>query len=320
MMNTTDTESKARVKVRVPATSANLGAGFDVFGMALDCLYDEVHMELTAGKSIEILSIEGYDVPREPSSNCAAVAASKVFEMKGYAHGAKMWIRKGIRPKSGLGSSAASSVGGALAASKLLGGFSYEDILLCAGEGEKVSSMSAHLDNAAPALLGGFNIIRSHSPIDIVRLEAFPAIGIVVVLPDIEISTKEARAILPESAPVKDVVRNVGNASAFVAGFVRGDIALMGRAMVDEIFEKAREPLMPWLGSIRKVAVGAGASGLSLSGSGPSVIAIFDKREHKGKEISKAITEAFLENGIDGKGFVCSIGKGAMEISEGGMI
>lgn len=319
-MNTTDTKSEARVKVRVPATSANLGAGFDVFGLALDCLYDEVYMELTAGKSIEILGVEGYDVPGEPSENCAAVAASKVFEMKGYAHGVKMWIRKCIKPKSGLGSSAASSVGGALAASKLLGGLSYEDILLCAGEGEKVSSMSAHLDNVAPALLGGFTIIRSYSPLDIVRLEAFSSVGIVVVLPEVEVSTKEARAILPESAPVKDVVRNVGNASAFVAGFIREDIALMGRAMVDAIFEKAREPLMPWLSDIRKVAIGAGASGLSLSGSGPSVIALFDKREHEGREISKAITEAFLEKGIDSEGFVCSVGRGAMEISEGGVM
>lgn len=129
--------------------------------------------------------VEGYDVPSEPSANCASVAASEVFRLRGYGDGAEMRIKKGIRPKSGLGSSAVSSVGGALAASLLMGGMGMDEVLRCAGEGERISSMSAHLDNAAPALLGGFTIVRSYDPLEVVRLEAPENLG-VVVLPDIE--------------------------------------------------------------------------------------------------------------------------------------
>jgi homoserine kinase len=304
----------SRIRVRIPATSANLGAGFDVFGLALDCLCDEVAMELTDGEGIEIESIEGYDLPLDPSRNCAAIAASAVFRLKSYSMGARMWIKKGIRPKSGLGSSAASSVGGALAASVLLGGLDEEDLIRCAGEGEKASSMSAHLDNVAPALFGGFTIVRSYDPIEVIRLETPENLGIVVVLPDAEASTLEARAVLPESAPVKSVVRNVGNASAFAAGVARKDIKLMGRAMDDAIFEKAREPLVPWLTNVRKAALNAGARGLALSGSGPSVIAVFDRTESDGEAVKRAVVEAFAERGMNSTGFVCSVGSGAEEV------
>ena len=303
------------VRVRVPATSANLGAGFDVFGIALDCLYDEVTMELTGGEGILIEGVEGYDVPSEPSANCASVAASEVFRLKGYGGGAGMRIKKGIRPKSGLGSSAASSVGGALAASLLLGGMGTEDLLRCAGEGERISSMSAHLDNAAPALLGGFTIVRSYDPLEVVRLEVPGNLGIVVILPDVEVSTREARAILPESVPVRGMVHNVGNAGAFVAGMMRKDVRLMGRAMDDAIFERAREPLVPWLRDIRGVALGEGACGLAMSGSGPSVIAVFDRCERDGSGICEAVKGAFADGGIKSEGFVCSVSKGAMELN-----
>jgi len=302
------------VRVRVPATSANLGAGFDVFGLALDCLYDEVTMELTGGEGIEIEGIDGYDVPAESSRNCAAVAAMKVFELEGYRAGARMRISKGIRPKSGLGSSAASSVGGALAASLLLGGLGTEDLLRCAGEGECISSMSAHLDNVAPALLGGFTIVRSYDPLEVVRLEVPENLGIVAILPDVEVGTREARAILPESVPVRGMVHNVGNAGAFVAGMMRKDVRLMGRAMDDAIFERAREPLVPWLRGIRGVALDEGACGLAMSGSGPSVIALFDRAERDGEAVREAMVEAFADRGMDSAGFVCSAGSGAEEV------
>jgi homoserine kinase len=281
-----------KVTVRAPATSANLGAGFDVFGISLGCLYDEISLELRSERGIVLDRIEGYDVPCEAHKNCASAAAGAVFGLKGEKRGAVMRIKKGIRPASGLGSSAASSAAGALAASLLLGGLSAEELLRCAAEGERASCGSAHMDNVAPALFGGFTIVRSYEPPEVVRIDPPENLGVVAILPEVSVSTREAREILPRKVAVRDAVKNTGNASAFVAGLSTGNIALAGRAMEDAIFEKARSPLVPWLSEVKRAAIDAGALGSALSGSGPAVMAIFDRRVRDGHGIGKAMKEA----------------------------
>jgi homoserine kinase len=281
-----------KVTVRAPATSANLGAGFDVFGLSLGCLYDEVSLELSSERGIVLDRIEGHRVPCEADKNCASVAAGAVFDLKGEERGAVMKIKKGIRPASGLGSSAASSAAGALAASLLLGGLNTEELLRCAAEGERASCGSVHMDNVAPALFGGFTIVRSYEPPEIVRIDPPENLGIAIVLPDVAVSTMEAREILPQEVTVRDAVKNIGNASAFVAGLASGNIALAGRAMEDAIFEKARSPLVPWLSEVKRAAIDAGALGSALSGSGPAVMAIFDRELCDGHEVAEAMRSA----------------------------
>jgi homoserine kinase len=301
-----------KVTVRAPATSANLGAGFDVFGLSLGCLYDEVSLELRSERGIILELAGGYCVPEDETKNCASVAARTVFGLKGEKRGAIMRIKKGIRPASGMGSSAASSAAGALAASLLLGGLSTEELLRCAAEGERASCGSSHMDNVAPALFGGFTIVRSYEPIDVVRIDPPENLGVVAILPEVSVSTRVAREILPQNVAVSDAVKNIGNASAFVAGMVMGDISLAGRAMEDAIFERARGPLVPWLSEVKRAAIDAGALGSALSGSGPAVMAIFDRRVRDGHEIGKAMKEAL---GMEGEAYVCVSFPAACEVS-----
>jgi len=223
-----------------------------------------------------------------------------------------MTIKKGIRPASGLGSSAASSAAGALAASLLLGGLSAEDLLRCAAEGERASCGSAHMDNVAPALFGGFTIVRSYEPLEVVRMDPPENLGVIAILPEVSVSTREAREILPREIAVRDTVKNTGNASAFVAGMASGNIALAGRAMEDAIFEKARNPLVPWLSEVKRAAIDAGALGSALSGSGPAVIAIFDRELCDGHEVAEAMRSAL---DMKSEVYVCTSFPAAREVS-----
>ena len=290
------------MRVSVPATIANFGPGFDVFGLCLEKPRDFIRVKLS--DEIEV-KVKGYRVPEEPHKNVASVSALFLLREVGVESGFKMKIKKGIRPKSGLGSSGASALGGALAIARLLDIEDKEIILRAALEGERVASGSPHGDNVVPALFGGFVVLKSLFPLEVFKIDA--KLKLAVVLPEVEVSTKRAREVLPKYVPLSDAVRNLALASSLVLALESGDIEEVGKLLDDYLAIPYRKPIIPWFDKIRKAALESGAYGLSISGSGPAVFALGENLD----EVGKAIVEAFEEEGINAEYFISKVGGGA---------
>jgi len=262
-----------------PATVSNVACGFDVLGFALDAPGDEVTATWMAsgasGVVIEAIEGDGGRLPREAARNTAGVAALSLLAKLGEPRGVVLRIRKGLPLSSGLGGSAASAVAAVVAVDALLGARTQVDTLItCALDGERLGAGSAHADNVAPCLCGGFVLVRRASPPDIVALPVPRGLTAVVVHPDLEIETSRARALLGDTVPLADAIRQWANLGALVDSLHRGDFALLGRALEDAIAEPRRAPLVPGLARIKEAAAAAGALGCSLSGSGPSLFAL----------------------------------------------
>jgi homoserine kinase len=259
-----------------PATVSNVGCGFDVLGFALERPGDEVTaLEGPAGVAID--AIEGDDgrLPRDASKNTAGVAAAALLRALGEPRGVRLRIRKGLPLASGLGGSAASAVAAVAAVNGLFGGrASLDTLVACALEGESLGAGSAHADNVAPSVYGGFVLVRSPNPPDVVRLPVPAGLTAVVVHPDCEIETARARALLGDTVSLRDAVRQWANLGALVDALHRSDFALLGRAIEDAIAEPRRASLVPGLETIKRAAREAGALGAGLSGSGPSLFAL----------------------------------------------
>ncbi|RLF81911.1 homoserine kinase [Thermococci archaeon] len=290
------------MKVSAPATIANFGPGFDVFGLCLEKPRDFIRVRLS--DEIEV-KVKGYRVPEEPHKNVASVSALSLLREVGVESGFKMKIKKGIRPKSGLGSSGASALGGALAIARLLDIEDKEIILRAALEGERVASGSPHGDNVVPALFGGFVVLKSLFPLEVFKIDA--KLKLAVVLPEVEVSTKRAREVLPKYVPLSDAVRNLALASSLVLALENDDIEKVGKLLDDYLAIPYRKPIIPWFDRVRKAALESGAYGLSISGSGPAVFALGENLD----EIGKAIVEAFEEEGINAEYFISKVGGGA---------
>jgi len=260
-----------------PATVSNVACGFDVLGFALDSPGDRVTAAFAASAGVTIDAIVGDDgrLPRDAARNTAGIAAQALLTRLGERRGVTLTIHKGLPLSSGLGGSAASAVAAVVAVDGLLGAATSPEVLMaCAFEGERVGAGSAHGDNIAPAVYGGFVLVRVASPPDVVRLPVPNGLTAVVVHPHLEIETAAARALLGDVVPLADAIRQWANLGAFVDGLHRGDFALLARSLEDTIAEPRRAPLVPGLASIKAAAVGAGALGCSLSGSGPSLFAL----------------------------------------------
>ena len=259
-----------------PATVSNVACGFDVLGFALEAPGDEVSATLIDGgvRIDEIIGDHGR-LPREAGRNTAGVAAQALLTLLGERRGVALTIRKGLPLSSGLGGSAASAVAAVVAVDALLGAHSSPDTLMaCAFEGERLGAGSAHGDNIAPAVFGGFVLVRVPNPPDVVRLPVPAGLTAVVVHPDLEIETAKARALLGTTVLLGDAIRQWANLGAFVDALHRADFALMARSLEDTIAEPKRAPLVPGLAAIKRAAADAGALGCSLSGSGPSLFAL----------------------------------------------
>lgn len=297
------------VKVKSPATLANFGPGFDVFGVALDLPYDIVEMERTDGpSSVKTLN---HKVPDTLNRNVASYAALQILQKHAPDVNFKMTVTKGIRPASGMGSSGASSVGGAYAAAALIDNISDEDIVLAAAEGERISSGNAHADNVAPCYFGGFTSIVSLSPFNVLNIMPND-LKILTVLPDVKVSTKKARAILPKNVPMKDAIQNVSMSAYVIYSLMKGEYENLRVALNDALSVPYRKTLLPGYDKARAAALNAGALAFSLGGSGPTVFAIY---EDDGKAIAKAIKEAFLTEGIESSHYITKIGGGAEIVS-----
>lgn len=287
------------ISVRVPATSANLGPGFDAVGLALS-LSMRISLERSTEPIIEATG-EGADLIPKTPDHPAYRAAKFVADFIGEPHINFHLIQENsIPPARGLGGSAAALVGGAVAANDLLGrAMAPEDLL------NLVCDLDGHPDNAAPALLGGL-IIGTLTPdgIKSVRLEP-KDLGAAVVVPDFTVSTSAARHALPESVPHKDAVFNVGRSGLLLGALATGQYDLLGVAMQDRLHQPYRAHLIPGLEDVIRIALANGAYGSSLSGSGPTVIA-FTPPE-KTKEIASLMRSVFAERGTEAKAYALEV-------------
>ena len=280
-----------------PATVSNVACGFDVLGFALDAPGDVVTAEAGASPGVEIASIDGDEgrLSLDPERNTAGAAARALVGRLGAARAIRLRIQKGLPLASGIGSSGASAVAAVVAVNELLGRPAPLEVLLeCAMAGEIAGCGSAHPDNVAPALYGGFILARTAAPPDIVPLPVPAGLSCAVLHPHLEIETGTARALLGELVPLRDAVRQWANLGALVAGLHTTDFALISRALEDHVVEPKRAHLVPGFASVKRAAVAAGALGCSLSGSGPSIFALCGSLE-RAERVGEAMRTAFAD-------------------------
>ncbi|OFW27349.1 MAG: homoserine kinase [Acidobacteria bacterium RIFCSPLOWO2_02_FULL_65_29] len=259
-----------------PATVSNVACGFDVLGFALEAPGDRVTARLIpSGVTIERIDGDSGRLPLDSARNTAGVAALALLTTLGERRGVALTITKGLPLSSGLGGSAASAAAAVVAVDAVLAAkASLDTLMACALEGERIGAGSAHADNIAPCLCGGFVLVRRPNPPDVIRLPVPAGLVAVVVHPDLEIETAQARALLGTTVLLVDAVRQWANMGALVDGLHRGDFAQISRSLEDTIAEPRRASLVPGLAMIKRAAADAGALGCSLSGSGPSLFAL----------------------------------------------
>lgn len=279
-----------------PATVSNVACGFDVLGFPLEQPGDQVTARFAQpGVTIDDIIGDAGRLPREPERNTAGVAARALLTIIGERRGVALTIRKGLPLSSGLGGSAASAVAAVVAVDALLDAHApLETLMACAFEGERLGAGSAHADNIAPALYGGFVLVRHPNPPDVIRLPVPKGLTAVVVHPDLEIETAKARALLGSTVPLADAIKQWANLGALVDGLHRSDFELIARSLEDAIAEPRRAPLIPGLANIKRAAIEAGALGASLSGSGPSLFALC-RDQASAARVANAMTAAVRE-------------------------
>lgn len=263
------------IKLFCPATIANVSCGFDVLGLCLESVGDTMTITKTSEKGIRITEIIGADLPLETEKNVAGVAALALIEALNPDCGFNISITKNIKAGSGIGSSAASAAGAVFGINRLLGSpLSIKELVYYAMQGEKLASGTAHADNVAPALLGGFTLIRSYDPLDIIAIKSPADLYATVIHPQIELKTKDARSVLKENISLKKATIQCGNIGGLISGLYTSDYDLIGRSLHDELVEPVRSILIPKFDELKAAAISAGALGGGISGSGPSVFAL----------------------------------------------
>ena len=289
------------IKIKAPATVANMVCGFDILGFAVNNPYDEMEMRLVTRAAdqaaITIINMDDFNLPTDPEKNVAGAAliafieeytANSIIEKSLGTEsklidfskiGFEVKINKLIKPGSGVGSSAASSAGAVVGANYLIGNpFSKDDLVRFAMNGEKVASGVKHADNIAPCIHGGVTLVRSIFPLEIVALPS-PTLFVTIVHPQIEVRTADARSILKQNVQLKDAIKQWGNIAGLVAGLMKGDYDLIGRSLEDVIIEPVRSILIPGFDELKKASKAAGALGGGISGSGPSIFFLSKERD-----------------------------------------
>ena len=312
------------IKIKAPATVANMVCGFDILGFAVNSPYDEMEMRWMSRAenepSITIINIDNYHLPTDPEKNVAGaalIAFLEEYEEKQKSSSSKIKfevkINKLIKPGSGVGSSAASAAGAVVGGNYLLGNiFSKDDLVRFAMNGEKLASGVKHADNIAPCIFGGVTLVRSIFPLEIIALPS-PSLHVTIVHPQIEVRTSDARSILRQQVLLKDAIKQWGNIAGLVAGLMKSDYDLIGRSLEDVIIEPVRSILIPGFDALKLACKNAGALGGGISGSGPSIFML-----SKTKEIAIAV-EKEMKQLYDGIGlphhtYVTSINQTGVDI------
>ncbi|MFN8436505.1 MAG: homoserine kinase [Cytophagales bacterium] len=297
------------IKVFAPATVANVVCGFDVLGFALHNPGDEVIIRKTNQSGVKIKSIQGDNgrLPLDPEKNTVGVSVINYLKHIGSDQGVEIELIKNMPLGSGLGSSSASTVAGVFAINELLGSpLKREELLPFAMEGERLACGSAHADNVAPALLGGFVLVRSYAPLDVVKLPTPKDMYCSVVHPHIEVQTKDARQILPKQIFLKDAVTQWGNVAGLVSGLYESNYELIGRSLKDVIVEPVRSILIPGFMQVKESALNAGAIGGGISGSGPSIFALCKSKETAIK-VNEAMKSVFDRINIGSDSYISEV-------------
>jgi len=303
------------MKLKAPATSANLGPGFDVFGLALKEPYDVLEAEKIPQKDVKIKLVKGYPVPVNPRENTGGYVAQEMIKDFNLEGGIELRIWKNIKPGSGLGSSAATAAATAYAINELYElGLSKIELVRYAAMGELVSAGVAHVDNVASAIYGDFIIIASRDPLKIYSIRAPSGLGIVIALPDVEKgSTRKAREVIPRNVSLRQLVHNVGMASVLAAGMALENIDMIKEGMNDAVIEPARSRagIIPEYEGVRELGKRLGA-GIAVSGAGPAVIGLIEK--HRRANLAEALREYYSSKGYGCKIYVTEPGPGVHEI------
>ncbi len=299
-----------RVTIRAPCSTANLGPGFDVFGLALDAYYDQIELK-KEGKGLKIQSSDS--IPIEPEKNSAGLVIKEMTRKFKIKTGLVLRIKKGVPTGFGMGSSAASAAAAAIAFDALFNLKLDENSLVrYAGMGEMASAGSVHYDNVAASVLGGFVIVRTN-PLDVIKVVPPRDLVLCIAIPKISVPQKKtevSRKVIPKQVRLSDHIKNLSNASALTAGFIKKDVALIGNSINDAIVEPARKHLIPGFDKVKGNALNAGAMGVTISGAGPSIIS-FTSTSANPKKISEAMKKGFAMAGIGCITVICKPSKGA---------
>lgn len=303
-----------KIKIFSPSTVANVGCGYDVLGFALAGIGEEMEVSKRDDGKLVIDEIIGFDLPKDPLVNTATVAAQALLDAAGSKLGFSFTIKKTINPGSGMGTSASSSAGGVFAVNELLDRpFTPMQLVEFAMEGEKAVSKKAHADNVAPNLLGGFTLVRSYDPLDILKLPVPEELYVTVVHPQVEIKTTDAKKILKKQVDLSVAVEQWGNVGGLVSGLYESDYDLIGRSMVDKIVEPVRKILIPLYDEVKASVLDSGALGCSIAGSGPSIFA-FSKGEETAKKIKALMQSKYDEVGVLAYSYMSKIGNEGVRI------
>ncbi len=287
------------IKIFAPATVANLSCGFDVLGCCLDNVGDEMVITLTNEPGVKITKIDGANLPLETHKNVAGVATEALLAKLDTAIGVEIEIYKKIKAGSGIGSSAASSAGAVWAVNHLLDSpFTPLELIQFAMEGEKLASGNAHADNVAPALMGGFTLVRSYTPLDVIKLNSPQDLFMTVIHPQIEVKTSDSRSVIKHKVTLNKAIQQWGNVGGLVAGLYTEDYQLIGRSLNDVIIEPLRSILIPEFDTIKEASIANGALGSGISGSGPSVFAL-SKGKDTATKVASAIEDIYTKTGIN---------------------
>ena len=302
------------IKIFAPATVANVSCGFDSLGFAVDAIGDEMTFTKTPEKGVEITNITGADLTYNIDENVASAVTKKMLHKANADFGIALTIHKGFSPGSGLGSSAASAAGAAFGTNQLLGDM-YSDLELTkfAMFGEKVACGSAIADNVAAAIFGGFILVRSYHPLEIIKLPVPSELRVVAIHPQISIKTKDARAVLPKEIALKDAVTQWANVGGLISGLYTDNYNLISNSLVDIIAEPARKSLIPFFDDIKNSATKAGALGAGISGSGPTVFALCEG-DIVAKVVYKSIEESYKNTGINFEMFISKVNHKGIKI------
>jgi len=302
----------SKITVKAPSSTANLGPGFDVFGLAIDAFYDIVTLTKTKN-GITIVTDD--NIPTNPENNTAGLVVKNMKQKFKIKDGIEIKIKKGVPAGFGMGSSAASAAATAVAFDKLFGlKLDGNSLVEFAGSGEKASAGSVHYDNVAASVLGGFVIVKTN-PLDVIRIEPPSNLRMCIAVPKLDVpkkKTKVSRGVIPKKINLTDSVLNISNAAGIVVGFMRKDPELIGHSIKDVIVEPARQHLIPGFLKVKENALKAGALGVTISGAGPSVIA-FSKSSSNLKKISLAMSKGFESANTKCETVICKPSKGAAD-------
>mgnify|MGYP001197927727 FL=1 len=304
------------IKVFSPGSITNLSCGYDILGVCLENRGDEIKVSKTNQKSITIKSVNGFNLTKDIYKNVSGIAAQALMKKIDIDHGFEIEINKGIKPGSGIGSSAASSAGTVFAINQLLGSpFSLIDLVKFSMEGEKFVSGSFHADNVAPIIFGGITLVRTIRELDVVSLPIPKDLEMIVIRPDIEIKTADSRKVVKKKVKIEKMTQQSANLGSFVSSLYSEDYDLMSRSVIDQVVEPDRAFLIPEFDNIKRISKNSGSIAVGISGSGPSIFSLSNNRITSNK-VLESISQHYSSMDIEHDVFISKVNSGGIKIIE----